>query len=423
MFPTSVRRLSSSPRKKALIIGIGYSNTTAELKEEYAPLLSPHKDARDFKQLLIDIYGYNEGDIVLMLDDGSDHAIRPTRKNMEFQLRALVRGAQAGDVSVLWFSGHSEQIPNKTNSERDGYDEALLPVDHNGKDVDHLILDNLLRKILVNPLPVGVRLMTFFDTCHSGTMLDLPHYKCNKIPRSKCVDEIKWKNMKYFPKRRKALGRLLASLVVLLFMDSLPAPVIRTRRKSTDESEGIYISLIKSPAPLPRRRLRLAAVEKPNSRSSEVSSGDRFFQDIVASSSRVCYSPIERCLSPTTFVAECDGKCLPGLPLDAEKPDVYSISACSDTQLTFEDYQGGNSFTQDLITYLRIQARPPLGDLMRHLTKERSKVCQCVCQSCMVRLREAVGPSEKRQIWKEVSFSRPKLGTEKRIKLDEPFEM
>lgn len=58
-----------------------------------------------------------------------------------------------------------------------------------------------IKKMLVDPLPVGCTLLVgsflfracfcviliccvlqaILDTCHSGTMLDLPHYHCNSI--------------------------------------------------------------------------------------------------------------------------------------------------------------------------------------------------------------------------------------------------
>ena len=34
---------------------------------------------------------------------------------------------------------------------------------------------------MVEPLPVGVCLTAVFDSCHSGTLLDLDHYDCNKV--------------------------------------------------------------------------------------------------------------------------------------------------------------------------------------------------------------------------------------------------
>ena len=44
-----------------------------------------------------------------------------------------------------------------------------------------MILDDKLRKLLVDPLPVGAHLTAIFDSCHSGTMLDLDHYLCNNL--------------------------------------------------------------------------------------------------------------------------------------------------------------------------------------------------------------------------------------------------
>ena len=44
-----------------------------------------------------------------------------------------------------------------------------------------IILDNKLRKMLVDSLPIGAHLTAIFDSCHSGTLLDLDHYLCNNI--------------------------------------------------------------------------------------------------------------------------------------------------------------------------------------------------------------------------------------------------
>ena len=38
-----------------------------------------------------------------------------------------------------------------------------------------------LRDMLVDPLPVGSSLTAIFDSCHSGTLLDLDHYLCNRV--------------------------------------------------------------------------------------------------------------------------------------------------------------------------------------------------------------------------------------------------
>lgn len=38
-----------------------------------------------------------------------------------------------------------------------------------------MIPDDLIHKTLVKPLAPGVRLTAIFDSCHSGTVMDLPY--------------------------------------------------------------------------------------------------------------------------------------------------------------------------------------------------------------------------------------------------------
>lgn len=52
-----------------------------------------------------------------------------------------------------------------------GWDETILPVDY--KSAGH-ILDDDLYIYLVQPLVKGAQLTAIFDSCHSGTALDLP---------------------------------------------------------------------------------------------------------------------------------------------------------------------------------------------------------------------------------------------------------
>ncbi|KAJ6607838.1 hypothetical protein B0H10DRAFT_2069980 [Mycena sp. CBHHK59/15] len=42
-------------------------------------------------------------------------------------------------------------------------------------------VDNELHAVLVAPLPVGSHLVAVIDACHSGSLLDLQHYRCNRV--------------------------------------------------------------------------------------------------------------------------------------------------------------------------------------------------------------------------------------------------
>ncbi|KAI0725882.1 hypothetical protein C8Q72DRAFT_888258 [Fomitopsis betulina] len=49
---------------------------------------------------------------------------------------------------------------------------AIVPMDHSGSGKKHqLIMDNWLRRNLIDPLKPGVQLVAILDACHSGTLL------------------------------------------------------------------------------------------------------------------------------------------------------------------------------------------------------------------------------------------------------------
>ena len=96
----------------------------------------------------------------------------PTRANLLRAMRWLVEGSGSGDSLVFHFSGHGVQKLDLNGDEVDGYNEALCPADfeRSGK-----ILDDEINEIIVRPLGRGVKLHAVVDTCHSGTILDLPY--------------------------------------------------------------------------------------------------------------------------------------------------------------------------------------------------------------------------------------------------------
>lgn len=62
-----------------------------------------------------------------------------------------------------------------SGDEEDGYDETIYPVDFEDYEgTSGQIIDDDMHDILVRPLCEGCRLTCIFDSCHSGTVLDLP---------------------------------------------------------------------------------------------------------------------------------------------------------------------------------------------------------------------------------------------------------
>jgi len=152
-------------RKKALCIGINYRGQQNELK-------GCINDTRDIRNFLIRYWGYKSRNIVMLTDDARDQRQLPTRKNIIDAMRWLVRDARCHDALFFHYSGHGGQTKDLNGDEIDGYDEVIFPLDF--ARAGH-ILDDDMHTIMVKSLPQGCRLTAVFDSCHSGTALDLPY--------------------------------------------------------------------------------------------------------------------------------------------------------------------------------------------------------------------------------------------------------
>jgi len=91
-------------------------------------------------------------------------------KNIFEAFKWLLQGVQAGDALFLHYSGHGGSQPDTDGDEVDGMDETIVPVDY---ETAGMIVDDEIYAILVKNVPVGARLTAVFDSCHSGSVLDL----------------------------------------------------------------------------------------------------------------------------------------------------------------------------------------------------------------------------------------------------------
>lgn len=317
-----------SSTKKALLVGICYDNQT-EGSEEFEPIPTSIPNVRKFKQFLQDYWGYT--DITVMTDeDGVEENLQPTTHNLEREIKALSHGAKPGDRRVFYFSGHSDQLPCKTGSEEDGMDEALVAL--NGIK----IRDNNLHKWLVKALPKGSALTAIFDCCHSGTLLDLPHHRCNSIYRP-------WVN------------------------------------KGKRASNTIHRYVV-------RKDCRYTRHGSQNLRRPSVGSGDQFpsltWQAVhTMENSRPFVSWLgedagrhQRCASPERQF-ECDGWCRKTMQPGGSLPhaDVISISSSNDGQISYDASTSNGdslSMTSFLIGILKKDQKLTYSQLMMQLNHE-----------------------------------------------------
>lgn len=152
-------------RRKALLVGINYFGQRGQLR-------GCINDVRNMSQYLVEHFGYKREDMVILTDDQQNPMSQPTKQNILRAMHWLVKDARPNDSLFFHYSGHGGQTKDLDGDEEDGYDEVIYPVDF--RQVGH-ITDDEMHRILVRPLQSGVRLTAIFDSCHSGTALDLPY--------------------------------------------------------------------------------------------------------------------------------------------------------------------------------------------------------------------------------------------------------
>ncbi|SJL06202.1 uncharacterized protein ARMOST_09538 [Armillaria ostoyae] len=320
------------PRKRALLIGIN------ELSDEKGrpqgtPLVGPHADVVHMRELLINKYGYKAENIVTLMDNGGSTELQPTRDNILRHITRLVHEPQDGEYFFFHYSGHGTQMVNTDGSEEDGMDECLIAMD------GEMIKDDELREHLIDSLPATCYMTAVLDACHSASLLDLEHFRCNRdsrqrrdIPRSRTMDTVSRRTI-YQLTDKKGITSRRTSIQPLINASFNDSPGVLAKSFSIDSTQADV-------APC------LDATEQ-------------------------CESPVQ--MSGLDFPVRvcCNGFC----PLPAKKrkmAKVVCISSCKDHQQTLE-VSGGLSLTQTLIKKCSKDPYPLLADLMIHLKSENFK--------------------------------------------------
>jgi hypothetical protein len=142
--------------KKALLIGINYTGTENEL---YGCI----NDAISIKERLLQ-NGFNEINILTDLTD-----VKATKENILNAFINLLTNSQPGDLLFFSYSGHGSYTYDRNNDENTGFDQLIIPSDLNA------IVDDDLKSIIQLNLKENVTLFAMFDSCFSGSVLDLKY--------------------------------------------------------------------------------------------------------------------------------------------------------------------------------------------------------------------------------------------------------
>jgi len=150
------KEISTNKNKKALLIGINYAGTQHELK-------GCINDVNSMKERIS-----NKGfaNITVMTDLTSKKA---TKSNIIEEFKYLLDNSQEGDLLFFLYSGHGTYLIDKNNDETTGYDQCIVPCDLN------IIVDDEFRTLIQTHLKPKVTLFAMFDSCFSGSVLDLKY--------------------------------------------------------------------------------------------------------------------------------------------------------------------------------------------------------------------------------------------------------
>ncbi len=151
--------------KAALLVGINYYNTPNKLNGCIGDIIN-------MRNMLIDAYGYNPANIVMLHDSNDPKIIKakglPTGMNIINNLYTLAM--QSGSLEEIWFhySGHGAQLPDVKKIKDEDIDDVIVPVDFMKNGV--LVDDDIYRLVKL----IKCRGILLFDSCHSGSVCDLP---------------------------------------------------------------------------------------------------------------------------------------------------------------------------------------------------------------------------------------------------------
>ncbi|KAJ7274774.1 caspase domain-containing protein [Mycena rebaudengoi] len=374
-------------RKEALLIGISSGISG------YPALPCAHKDVLAMRDLLIAQYGYQLADINILIEDGIAGNPQPTRANILAAMAALVKDARSNDEFFFHYCGHSTQIQNL---DQDGMDECLIPLDGETMKIE-------LKAALVAPLHVDSHLVAVLDTCHSESLLDLKHSRCNRV-------FIPWlhRGKRYSDDPRTQIGRRgtladYGSTFTMLRVDQpsrtsftgvrsqrnlfsqhnlfnmdyesqVPSPLIRnispirTSSRTTSWPSPVLRTTVARPRTTSLRCDMSAQSDKVN--AQENNDAAEGLSSAIHNESWL-YADTLRCEYPDSSYP-CDGWSRYSVTVDAMKANVVSLASCKDSELTRED-ETGISMTLALIEILKVDPNPPYKDMLEIISEKAAR--------------------------------------------------
>ena len=166
------KQIKIDKAKKALLVGINYTGTSNEL-------FGCINDVNCIKER-ISSKGFTSINTITDLTTK-----KPTKDNILREFKSLLVNSQAGDLLFFLYSGHGSYDLDRNGDEADGYDELIVSSDSKG------ISDDEFKTIIQQNLKQDVTLFAMFDSCFSGTMLDLRYQYMDSLNYDKYTENDK----------------------------------------------------------------------------------------------------------------------------------------------------------------------------------------------------------------------------------------
>jgi len=160
--PAPIQFTLQANNKKALIIGINYLGTSSALS-------GCINDANSIESYLKE---QNFTNIKMLTDETTT---KPTRENILNEIKTLLETSNANDTLFIYYSGHGSNTLDRNGDELDRYDELIVPLDFN------FIKDDELKTIINTYGKSNTNLIALFDSCNSGSALDLKYQILEKL--------------------------------------------------------------------------------------------------------------------------------------------------------------------------------------------------------------------------------------------------
>ena len=174
------KKITINKNKKALLIGINYTGTSNEL---YGCI----NDVNSIKERITK-QGFNNINVITDLTTK-----KATRINILEGFKNLLMNCQAGDLLFFVYSGHGSYAIDRNGDEKDGRDELIVSCDLQG------VLDDELKALIQTYLKADVTLFALFESCFSGSVLDLKY---------QFMDSLNYENFTENSKQLETLGNV-----------------------------------------------------------------------------------------------------------------------------------------------------------------------------------------------------------------------